>query len=73
MYKYEFILAFQYVWISILDTEANSYSFDSSTLPPLWACNLLWTKFRMVMALIRTGKQTLKESYCASEPGGAEE
>ncbi len=23
MYKYEFILAFQYVWISILDTEAN--------------------------------------------------
>ncbi len=47
----------------------DSYSLILQLRPPR-ARNLLWAKFRVVAALIRTGKQTLKKSYCASEPRG---
>ncbi len=58
----------------ILDTEANYWFifiwfFDPA---PTLSVQFIVTKFRMVMALIRTDKQTLKESYCASEPGAEE-
>ncbi len=50
----------------------DSYSFDSSTPPPNSERAIYCAKFRVVAALIRTGKQTQKKSYCASEPCGEE-
>ena len=73
--KYEFILAIQFFWISIFRHETNYrfvFIWFFNPAPQLWARNLLWEKFQVVVALIRTGKQTLKKSYCASEPGGEE-
>ncbi len=73
--KYEFILAIQYFWISIFRYEANYwfvFIWFFNSAPQLWARNLLWAKFRVVAALIRTGKQTQKKSYCVSEARGEE-
>ncbi len=74
--KYEFILVIQYFWISIFRYEAN-YWFVF-----IWFFNSAPTLSAQFIVgkipggggsnLIRTGKQTQKKSYCASEPCGEE-
>ncbi len=59
---------------SFYDSDQSEEFFDKNC--GIWltlsAQFIVGAKFRVVAALIRTGKQTQKKSYCASEPCGEE-